>query len=537
MKKFNTTTICIPSKHYMVDPSKWVNEIKDLVDEGNYFVINRARQYGKTTTLNALKKVLRNEYYVLSLGFQGIGNAGFKTEEVFVQEFCRLIWNQRKAFGYIPEESLESINHCRISENPRVRLGELFDILKNWCEKSDKPIVLIIDEVDSASNNQVFIDFLGQLRDAYILRDSDDFPTFHSVILAGVTDIQYLKSKIRSEDQHEVNSPWNVAAMFKIDMSLSKEGICGMLDEYEADHHTGMNTANIATMIRDYTNGYPFLVSRICQIIDKELVPDVFKSLTEAWTEHGVHEAVKILMTEDNTLFDSLVGKLVNYPDLNAQLEKMLLRGETIEYLPDNEEQKQLRMYGFIVNDHNTVAVSNKIFEIRLYKKYIGESRFAEELRPDALKHKQAFIQGGWLNVPLIMERFIQHHEQIWENPEDESNEARIEHFLEENGRQRFLTYLSPIVNGVGTYEIEPQTRDGRRMDIVIHYLGKRYIIELKIWHGEQRNIEGEKQIIGYLDYWNLDTGYMLSFNFNKKKERGVSRVKIGNKVLFEGTV
>ena len=29
----------------------------------------------------------------------------------------------------------------------------------------------------------------------------------------------------------------------------------------------------------------------------------------------------------------------------------------------------------------------------------------------------------------------------------------------------------------------------------------------------------------------------MLSFNFNQKKEQGVKRIQIGDKVLFEGTV
>ena len=31
-------------------------------------------------------------------------------------------------------------------------------------------------------------------------------------------------------------------------MSLSVDGIAEMLDEYENDHHTGMNTAKIATI-------------------------------------------------------------------------------------------------------------------------------------------------------------------------------------------------------------------------------------------------------------------------------------------------
>lgn len=67
MKEFNTTAVCIPSKHYMVDITDKVNEIKKMVDEGKYFTINRARQYGKTTTLNALRKVLLSNYQVINL--------------------------------------------------------------------------------------------------------------------------------------------------------------------------------------------------------------------------------------------------------------------------------------------------------------------------------------------------------------------------------------------------------------------------------------------------------------------------------------
>ena len=48
--------------------------------------------------------------------------------------------------------------------------------------------------------------------------------------------------KIRNKEQHKVNSPWNITADFDIDMSLSESGIRGMLEEYEADHRTGMDT-------------------------------------------------------------------------------------------------------------------------------------------------------------------------------------------------------------------------------------------------------------------------------------------------------
>ena len=81
MKSFNTTGVCIPSKHYMVDISDRLVEITKLIDNGKYFTINRARQYGKTTTLTALRSFLGDRYTVLSLDFQGIGNAGFSSEK------------------------------------------------------------------------------------------------------------------------------------------------------------------------------------------------------------------------------------------------------------------------------------------------------------------------------------------------------------------------------------------------------------------------------------------------------------------------
>ena len=40
-----------------------------------------------------------------------------------------------------------------------------------------------------------------------------------------------------------------------------------------------------------------------------------------------------------------------------------------------------------------------------------------------------------------------------------------------------------------------------------------------------------------YLDYFNLKKGYMLSFNFNKKKEIGVKEIVLGDRLLIEAVV
>lgn len=529
MKVFNTTAVCIPSKHYMVDLSERVSEIRKLVDAGKYFTINRARQYGKTTTLSALKKALVKDYLVLALDFQGIGAGAFENEGTFSQAFARLLIDLHEFENVpIPEKVLDALEKLNDSDADKVKMDDLFRILKRWIKASDTPIVLIIDEVDSATNNQVFLDFLAQLRDGYISRDTDGVPAMQSVILAGVTDVKHLKSKIRSEDDHKVNSPWNIAADFEIDMSLSESGIKGMLDEYEADHNTGMDTVAIAKLIRDYTNGYPFLVSRICERLDVDISKKM--GVANAWTSRGIDEAIKLILSENNTLFQSLTKNLDCYPELKKSIRSILMEGTKLTWNAQQDSIIQLQMYGLIRNDHNTVRVANRIFETMLYNLFLSD----EELKSNIFSRegqlaKNRFVEDGKLNMRLILEGFIKTYTEVCGPLQ--------ERFKEKDGREQFLLYVKPIINGTGNYYIEAQTRDQTRTDVIIDYLGQQYIIELKIWRGERYNAEGEKQIIDYLNHWHLDTGYMLSFNFNKKKAQGVERVQVGDKVLFEGTV
>ena len=42
------------------------------------------------------------------------------------------------------------------------------------------------------------------------------------------------------------------------------------------------------------------------------------------------------------------------------------------------------------------------------------------------------------------------------------------------------------------------------------------------------------KQLLDYLDYYRLSKGYMVVFNFNKKKETGIRNVRFGDKILVE---
>lgn len=528
-KYFNITAACNPDIHYMINIERQINAIRKKVDRGEYFLMNRARQYGKTTTLKALRKSLADAYIVISLDFQMLSNDIFSNEHSFVQHFAKYLVAQSRHLEGLDSNVLEHLNTLSETEGKNSNLYELFHLLSELCATAEKKIILLIDEVDSASNHQVFLDFLAQLRGYYISRD--EYPTFHSVILAGVYDIKNLKRKIRPDEVHKTNSPWNIASKFNVDMSFSAEEISTMLREYEQDYHTGMQLMEMAQLIYDYTSGYPFLVSALCKIIDEEISGSrQFPELHSAWTRKGFLEALKILLTEKNTLFESLIHKLEEYSELRNIIYHILFQGDMITYNPDNSAIDIGIMFGFVKADNGIVVVSNRIFETRIYNYFLSIEEMRDtDIYKAAIQNKNYFIENGTLNMELVLERFITCFSELYGNSDEK--------FLEEDGRRFFLLFLRPIINGTGNYYIEAQTRDSRRTDIVVDYLGKQYIIELKIWHGDEYNRRGEEQLGHYLDMYHLKKGYLLSFNFNKNKEVGIKQILCGDKVIIEAVV
>lgn len=532
-KIFNVTGVCLPNTHYMVDIKDKLKEIKVLIDNGEYFTINRARQYGKTTTLNALNNYLQSDYIVISMDFQYMGAASFAQETTFSSTFADyFVEKMRASLSSSSEELKEILNELAKeakSGKGDITLYQLFKFIRRIFELVDKPIVLMIDEVDSASNNQVFLDFLATLRVNYLNRENT--PTFQSVVLVGVYNIKNLRTKIRPADEHKNNSPWNIAADFDVDMSLSLTGIKGMLADYENDYHTGMNIEEMAALIHDYTSGYPFLVSRLCKYIDEKVAnSEDYSDKKAAWTNSGFQVAYRMILTDDSTLFQSLTGKLDSNPELNEMIYELLFLGKEREFNTDNNVIALASMFGFIKKYQGNVAIANRIFETRLYNRFLSTNEMQKsEIYNAALSDKSQFIENGHLNMRLILEKFVVHFDDLY-GDNDET-------FYEDDGRRFFLLYLRPIIKGTGNYYVESRTRNRRQTDVIVDYRGKQYIIELKHWHGKEYNKRGEEQLLDYLNFYHLDLGYMLSFNFNKKKMIGVQEIVLGDKVLVEAVV
>ena len=364
MRRFNTTGTCYPEEHYMVDITKRLDDIVNRVADGEYITINRGRQYGKTTTLYHLAQRLKNDYVVFSISFEKFGKTEFSSEDALAYHFVNSLYKKIRNIKAL-NESVKNILQKIVADNSQresIKFDSLSDCIIDICEQSDKPVVLIIDEVDSASNYESFIKLLRMFREKYLNRKES--PTFKSVILAGVYDIKNLKLKVRPDSDHQYNSPWNIAVPFRADMALHKDGIAQMLKDYEDDHHTGMNVSEMAQMVWDYSSGYPFFVSRLCQIIAEE---------NFEWNKEGFLKAVNILLTEDNTFFDDLIKKLNDFPQMYKMLKDILHHGTAYPFNSDDKVISISKMFNYIANDNGKIRVSNRIIETRLYNFFMVE--------------------------------------------------------------------------------------------------------------------------------------------------------------------
>lgn len=479
----------------MVETSKRFEAVEELIDNGEYFTINRARQYGKTTMLRMICRKLSDKYLIIDMSFEGVGDGAFQSEASFVQLFVTLM---KESLQYTSEPCASFLEgHIPTT------MQELSKVTTDFCQSTQKPVLLMIDEVDKSSDNQLFLNFLGMLRELYLMRDKRGMrSTFYSVILAGVYDIKNLKLKFRPDAERKYNSPWNIAADFNVDMTFHPEEIAQMLGDYEKDVHTGMDVKAVGEEIYKYTSGYPFMVCYICKMIDEQL--------NREWTSESIVKAVKTIVQGGSTLMDDLSKNLENNAELRYFLYSIVVNGQEYSFSMIDPMVRLANMFSYIKENHRGKAIiHNLIFEEALFVYFSNEKM--REQGSKISPFVASYIRNGKLNMEYVVERFRN-------LMREEYRESTVP-FLEKEGRLLFLTFLKPIINGVGFYYVEPQTRDNRRMDLVVTYERQEFIVELKIWRGEKYEESGRDQLACYLATRGMEEGYLVTFDFSKDKK------------------
>jgi len=512
---FNTTGTCNSNKHYMVDISSKIDIIEKMVDKGDYFVINRTRLYGKTTIISSLSKRIVDKYLIIRTSFEGTSNYMFQDEEKLGNE---LIKKFSKALRFINIEKSKELEKAGQSIKS---LEDLSDVITNFIIGCDKKVILLIDEVDKASNSELFLSFLGMLRHKFLLAVDELDYTFYSVILVGVHDIKNLKLRFRKDEEMELNSPWNIAVNFDLDMSFNSIEIESMLIEYCNLNKLTMDTEKLSEKLHYYTFGYPFLVSRLCQIID-ENIPRIDK---RPWIIQDIDKSVKLLLKENNTLFDDLIKNLENNKELYSLVSDIVLNGSTISFNISNPIVNAGYTYGIFKEDEYRIKLNNRIYEQFIYDYLVSKLEVKSD-KMSIYNYKDKFITPDKkLDFENVLLKFQQFMKEQYSSVDAD--------FIEREARLLFLAFIKPIINGVGFDFKEVQISEEKRLDVVVTYNNSKYVIELKIWRGLEYHKKGIKQLADYLDIQGLDQGYLVVFSFNKNKQYNQEKIKSGKKDIF----
>ncbi|MDR0308063.1 MAG: ATP-binding protein, partial [Chitinispirillales bacterium] len=294
---FNVSGPCVPSKHYMLDPLRGIsNELTDLIDQEQYFVIHAARQSGKTTLLKELARRIngQGDYYALYCSLEAIQE--LTNPEKGIPEIVRNIGNCIEEHS-LPGGFAKDANYENFT-------GVLKTSLVSYCRTLDKPLILFFDEADCLSNGTL-ITFLRQLREGYINRP--DVPFVHSAALVGMRNIRDYKASIRPDSATLGSaSPFNIV---KKSLNLRNFTHAEVAQLY--GQHTAQTGQEFEPQAVDYafeqTQGQPWLVNAIAvEIVEKILKKDYTKSITRDMIEQSIQNIV----FARGTHFDSLMERL-----------------------------------------------------------------------------------------------------------------------------------------------------------------------------------------------------------------------------------
>jgi AAA-like domain len=505
----------------MADVSPQLETTFAMVEKGEYFIINRPRQYGKTTMLYTIAAALRakGDYLVFNISFEGIGDVIFDTEASFSKGFLEILAD------YAKYQVVELAAWLRKASTEVKNLKDLSNAITDLMWQTDKKVVVLIDEVDKSSNNDLFVLFLGLLRNKFL--QQEEMKTFHSVVLAGLHDVKTLKLKMRPNEEKSYNSPWNIAIPYKVNLNLSPNAIKPMLEEYMQEQNVSMDAQLIAERLFYLTSGYPYLVSHLCRIIAEDIMPT--KTVKEC-READVNKAFQLILRErGNTNFDTLVKNLKEYPSLNELVYSMVIDGQVFPYDDYDTTINLGIMHGiFRQSETGTLIIHNRIYRELIANMMISEWRTGN-LKKQNTDVFEVVSQYHLPNKGLDMQKVLENFQAFMKK--EYSSKDRT--FLEREGRMIFLAFMRPILNGAGYDFKEPQVSEEKRLDVVITYHQHLYVAELKIWHGEDAHQKGLTQLVDYLDSLGLETGYLLIFDHNKKKTWKKDWVTVNGKRIF----
>src|SRR6056297_384608 len=516
-KFFNTAGPIIREDNYCIDPLKRINkdEIMTLIAKKRYFILHAPRQTGKTSSLLALQDyiIIEGHYKCLYVNVEPAQTArsdvarGMKAIVALLHRANRHTFQDHFFDSYLTEGIDKYGGDVVLSE-----------VLSAWSLKSEKPIVLLIDEIDALVGDTL-ISVLRQLREGYAQRP-DAFP--QSIILCGVRDVR--DYRIFSDKDQQIitgGSAFNIKTESLTVGDFTQEEIRTLYEEHTKE--TGQEfEEGVYDLAWDYTRGQPWLVNALAYEVcfRNEIGKDRNNPITTQLFEGAKAE----LVIRRDTHIDQLADKLKE-DRVRRVIEPILAGREQYQEMSD-EDIQYCEDLG-LIKRKGSLEISNDI-----YREVIPRA-LSNVSQRNIVQQLQWYVEkDGKLNMMKLLtnfQQFFREHSESWL--------TRFKY--EEAGPQLLLqAFLQRIINGGGLIDRE-YGLGRKRTDLYIRWPiikdrfkeeGKehpfpltynpddlqRIVIELKLKHNYSLKTvidEGLKQTASYVNKTGAKEAYLIIFD------------------------
>ena len=499
MRFFNTEGPVRPDDHYCVPPLERIDldAVVGLVRDKKYFVLHAPRQTGKTSALLALRDLLNSggDYRCVYADFE-VGQAAREdTARAMRALLGELARQARVTLGDKTPDALRSA-----ALETEGADGALIDVLSRWAEADPRPLVLLIDEIDTLIGDTL-VSVLRQLRAGYNQRPAG-FP--HCVVLCGVVDVR--DYRIRSSAANALvlgGSAFNVKSKSLRLGDFAEPDVRALLSQHTAE--TGQTfTEDALQMVWTRTAGQPWLVNALCY--DACFDDRAGRDRSRPITGDDILAAQERLILRRDTHIDQLAHKLRE--ERVRRVIEPILAGAA-EQSWSEEDLLYLRDLGLIAQDAGGAPrIANPIYA-EVVPRHLNAAVQA------GLPHERAWYvdSDGALDVEGLIadfQTFFREHSEHWVQ--------RFEQYQEAGPQLLLQAHLQRVVNGGGVIEREYALGRGRT-DLLIRWpqggRTRKFVVECKLRRGElERTIaEGVTQTLGYMDRCGAEAGHLIVFD------------------------
>ena len=321
MRRFNTEGPVRPAEHYCIPPLERVDleRILGLVRNKRYFALHAPRQTGKTSALLALRDRL-NEGAAGDLRCVYVNIEAAQALREDVEGAMRVI------VGRIASRARSSGDAFLYGAWQGIAAGfgadALQEALTRWSEASPKPLVLLIDEIDSLMG-ATLVSVLRQLRAGYDERP-ELFP--QSVVLCGVRDVRDYRIRTGTGEVIAGGSAFNIRAESLRLGDFSEAETVALLTQHTEETDQRFEPNALDAVWRQ-TRGQPWLVNALCERACFR--GEAHRDRKRTIAEDDILEAQEAMIQARVTHLDQLADKLGE--DRVRRVVEPLLKGDDEE--------------------------------------------------------------------------------------------------------------------------------------------------------------------------------------------------------------